>query len=98
MDGHIFVGLRYVIFYSRTRKSSPAIHNYRLTNFCLIPTDASVSFTSSTYPVNEGDGAVQVCISLYDIPPEGLECAIKVFLATTDGVKAGEYSPLNSAL
>ncbi len=57
---------------------------------CLIPADASVNFTSSTYPVNEGDGAVQVCISLYDIPTEGLECAIEVYLATTDGVKTGE--------
>ncbi len=58
--------------------------------YCPIPADASVNFTSSTYPVNEGDGAVQVCLSLYDIPTEGLECEIEVVLSTTDGVKAGE--------
>ncbi len=57
--------------------------------FGPFPADASVNFTSSTYPVIEGDGAVQVCISLYEIPTDGLECEIEVFLATTDGVKAG---------
>ncbi len=57
--------------------------------FYPIPADASVNFTSSTYPVNEGDGTVQVCLSLYDIPTERLECEIEVYLATTDGIKAG---------
>ncbi len=57
--------------------------------FCPIPADASVNFTSSTYPVIEGDGTVQVCTSLYDVPTEGLECEIEIFLGITDGVKAG---------
>ncbi len=63
------------------------------------PIDATVNLTSSTYPVNEGDGVVQVCVSLYDIPAEGLECEIGVSGRATDGVKAGVYvALLRSAL
>ncbi len=60
-----------------------------LKSCCSIPIDAIVNFTSSTYPVNEGDGVVHFCISLYDIPAEGLECEIEVSVGATDGVKAG---------
>ncbi len=60
-------------------------------SYCPIPAVVSVNFTSSTYPVNEGDGAVQVCVSLYDIPSGGLGCELEVTLGSTNGVKAGVY-------
>ncbi len=72
-------------------------HNCHVRSCCPIPADATVNFTSSVFPVNEGDGAVQVCVSLHDIPAEGLECEIEVSVGATDGVKAGVYVALLSS-
>ena len=41
------------------------------------------------YSVNEGDGAVEVCVQLIVAPDDGLQCSIVAILTAMDGAKAG---------
>ena len=59
---------------------------------CIHHTDATVTLDSPDYNVDEGAGSVEVCLSLTDIPSDGLECVIEVTLQTCDGVKAGQLN------
>ncbi len=62
----------------------------------LSHTDATVSLTKSVYEVSEGNGTVAVCVSILDVPSEGLECEIEVMLESSNGLKAGSSSNINA--
>ena len=53
-------------------------------------TDATLGFDQPSYQIAEGDGSVDVCVDISDVPSEGADCNITVYLATSDGVKAGK--------
>ena len=44
---------------------------------------------AAEYTVYEGDGSVDVCVTLSFLPAGGLECELFVFLEIRAGVKAG---------
>ncbi len=50
------------------------------------PTDATVSLQVNTTEVleNEGEGSVELCAILDDLPAGGLECNVTANLTTTD--------------
>ena len=54
---------------------------------CLNP---SVQMAAAEYTVYEGDGSVDVCVTLSFLPAGGLECELFVFLEIRAGVKAGK--------
>ncbi len=44
----------------------------------------------SSYMSEEGDGYLMVCVEISDVPTEGLECDIDVYLEATNGT-AGKW-------
>ena len=51
---------------------------------------ATVRFSPLTYNAQEGQtDPVEVCVQIFDLPQNGLECEVVVTLNTTDGAKTG---------
>ena len=39
----------------------------------------------------EGEGEVEVCLDITNLPTDGLECNVTVYLSAADGAKTGMY-------
>ena len=52
--------------------------------------DATLSFAQISYEISENGGSVDVCVEISDVPTGGVECDITVYLASSDGAKAGK--------
>ena len=52
---------------------------------------ATVGFDPLYYGVREGDGNVEVCLRMIDLPDGGLECDVTAYLNTNDFSKTSTY-------
>ena len=62
-------------------------NNYK--RHCELRKGADLDFSQAVYRFDEGDGAVEICMDLTNIPNGGLECDLLVPLTLVDG-KAGK--------
>jgi len=51
--------------------------------------DATVQMDEDTYTVGEGDGSVEVCVEIGNVPSGALECELVVNLTISSGTKTG---------
>jgi hypothetical protein len=51
---------------------------------------ATVGFNAHMFLGREGEGSVEVCLEITDVPDGGLECDVTVELSSTDGAKTGK--------
>ena len=56
----------------------------------MIYIDATVQMDEDTYTVGEGDGSVEVCVEISNVPSGALECELVVNLTISSGTKTGK--------
>ena len=52
---------------------------------------ATVSYEEVMFYGREGEGDVEVCLVITNVPEDGLECNVSVSLSAVDGLKTGMY-------
>ncbi len=48
-----------------------------------------VGYNAGMFFAREGEGSVEVCLEITDVPDDGLECDVTVDLSAFDGAKTG---------
>lgn len=54
-------------------------------------TAATVGYDQLIFFAQEGEGEVEVCLRITNLPADGLECDVTVDLSAVDGLKTGTY-------